>query len=144
MRLRSCTRGGAEAVARARALVGIRFRPQGRQPEHGLDCLGLVAKAAGIPEEEVPRGYRLRSQVPEEAIRSTFGNRVRPIEPQQAGVGDVALARAGAGQHHLLILTGDGFIHADARHGRVVETPGSPEWPLIAAWQVVEQVVEQS
>ena len=36
-------------VARARALIGTRFRPQGRSAAEGLDCVGLVALAVLSP-----------------------------------------------------------------------------------------------
>ena len=124
---------------RARALVGTRFRPQGRKPEHGLDCLGLVAVAAELPAEMLPERYTMRSEVSEQALALTFEARVGRIEPGQAGEGDVLLVRAGAGQHHFLVLTGAGFVHADARQGRVVERPGPSPWPALAAWRVTER-----
>lgn len=128
------------AVAeRARALVGTRFRPQGRRQEDGLDCVGLVASAARLPEELVPIDYTLRSQASEDLLALTFGGRVQRIQAADADEGDVLLVRAGAGQHHFLVLTGDGFIHSDVQSGRVVERPGSVEWPIIAAWRIREQ-----
>ena len=39
---------------RARALVGTRFRPQGRS-ELGLDCIGLVVATFGLDPEEIRR-----------------------------------------------------------------------------------------
>lgn len=126
-------------TSRARALVGTRFRPQGRNAEHGIDCLGLVAIAADIPPELVPSGYTLRSEVGEEMRSSTFAERVAPVPVCEAGAGDVLLVRAGAGQHHFLILLEKSFVHADARLGRVVETPGRVRWPALAAWRVLER-----
>jgi hypothetical protein len=38
-------------------------------------------------------------------------------------------------QLHLGVRTERGFIHAHAALRRVVETPGSPEWPLIAVYR---------
>jgi hypothetical protein len=35
---------------------------------------------------------------------------------------------------HLGIMTDRGFVHADARLGKVVETPGLPIWPTIAVF----------
>ncbi len=54
---------GARAVAAARAVVGARFRLHGRDPESGLDCVGLAAlalRAEGF-EGPVPLGYAMRS-----------------------------------------------------------------------------------
>jgi cell wall-associated NlpC family hydrolase len=129
---------GETVAARARALVGTRFRPQGRQREHGLDCVGLVALAANLPAKSVPTGYRLRSTVAEKLLSATFEDRVKPISPMEAAQGDVLLVGSGAGQNHFLILTDRGFVHADARVGRVVETPGTIPWPMIAAWRIRE------
>lgn len=129
----------AEAVAaRARALVGTRFRPQGRRREHGLDCLGLVALASKLPIDLVPTGYSLRSEATEDLLALTFEDRVKRIPPSEAQAGDVLLVRAGAGQSHFLVLLENGFVHADARLGRVVETPGAVVWPVLAAWRIVE------
>ena len=38
-------RSGAAIAAAARALVGVPFRLQGRDPALGLDCVGLVGAA---------------------------------------------------------------------------------------------------
>ena len=129
---------GQAVAARARALVGTRFRPQGRSAEHGLDCVGLVAAAADIPVEMIPSGYRLRSQLSETALSTHFGERVRTIDTGEAGEGDVLLVRAGMGQDHFLVLVEGGFVHADAGLGRVVERPGAVPWPMLAAWRIRE------
>lgn len=125
-------------AARARALVGTRFRPQGRCSEHGLDCLGLVAAAGGIPAELVPSGYAMRSEVAEDMLSLTLDRRVRRIAGADSREGDVLLVQAGPGQHHFLVLLKDGFVHSDARLGRVVETPGLVMWPVLAAWRILE------
>ena len=129
---------GNAVAARARSLVGARFRPQGRRREQGLDCLGLVALAARLPEEMVPTGYRLRSVAGEDVPALDMGGRTCPVSPADARAGDVLLVEAGPGQHHFLVLVEDGFVHADAGLGRVVETPGAIPWPVIAAWRVLE------
>jgi cell wall-associated NlpC family hydrolase len=131
------TRGEAVA-ARARALVGTRFRPQGRRREHGLDCLGLVAAAANLPIELVPSGYAMRSEVADNMLSLTLDARVERIVIADAGEGDVLLVQAAPGQHHFLVLLKNGFVHADARLGRVVETPGAVGWPVLAAWRILE------
>ena len=131
-------RAAARVAARALELVGTRFRPQGRSPEHGLDCLGLVAVAAGIPAELVPTGYSLRSEAPPEKLDMTFGGRVQRIDAREAEDGDVLLVSPGSRQHHLLVLVRNGFVHADLRSARVVERPGAVPWPVVAAWRVEE------
>ena len=126
-------------MRRARALVGTRFRPQGRSHEFGLDCLGLIALAADLPPEMIPCGYALRIELAEDLLATTMGGRVQRIEPEEAREGDVLLVRAGLGENHFIVLTASGFVHADARLGRVVETPGPVNWPVRAGWRVVER-----
>lgn len=116
---------------RARALVGVRFRPQGRTPELGLDCIGLAACVFGLTD--VRRDYRLRGgDMGSLALELIAGGFVRVSE---AAAGDVLVARAGPGQLHLVILTDAGFVHADAGLRRVVEVPGAVSWPVLGAWR---------
>lgn len=122
------------AVARARACLGARFRPQGRTPELGLDCVGVVMMAWAVPAVEVRRDYRLRAQGFGE-IERKLGMFSRPVPPTEAVAGDVLLVDAGRGQPHLLILTPDGYLHADAGAGCVVERPGAVAWPVRSAWR---------
>lgn len=129
----------AAAAARALALVGVRFRPQGRRPEHGLDCVGLAAAAAGLPPGAVPAGYALRSRVATEQLNLDFDGRVRAIDPADARSGDILLAEGLMRLHHFLVLVEGGYVHADARLRRVVLTPGAVPWPVAAAWRVVEE-----
>ncbi|MGI4732482.1 MAG: hypothetical protein ACRYFW_12140 [Janthinobacterium lividum] len=122
---------GAGTVERARSVLGVRFRPQGRDPAYGLDCVGLVAWAAGI--DPVPDGYAMRGGDARDigAVLDRFGRR-----SASAAAGDVLLLAAGAGQFHLAIATGDGIIHADAALRRVVERPGPPPWPVLGIWRI--------
>ena len=121
----------AEAiVARARRCVGVRFRAQGRGRD-GLDCIGVVAEALGV--ERVPTNYALRGGCPG-ALASEL--RAVGLRPAKGPVpGGVLVMRAGPGQLHLGIWTGDGLVHADAGLRRVVERPGQPPWPLLSAWR---------
>ena len=123
---------GAAAVERARALVGARFRPQGRDPASGLDCVGLVLRAYAIPDAGVPRDYRMSGNEPdriERQLRRFFG----VVDCATRSAGDVLLCRICIGHCHLAVDCGGSFIHADARLRRVVEVPGSPPWPILAA-----------
>jgi hypothetical protein len=47
----------------------------------------------------------------------------------------VLLLEVALEQFHLGILTARGFVHADARRGKVVETPGAPPWPMVATFR---------
>jgi hypothetical protein len=118
---------------RARALVGTRFRPQGRSAE-GMDCIGVALAVFGVPAEEVRRDYRLRGDH-ETEMRFCLAHHFRRVPATQVRPGDLMLMRVAMDQLHLGVRTERGFIHAHAALRRVVETPGSPEWPLIAVYR---------
>src|SRR5438067_6003395 len=44
---------------RARALVGIQFRPQGRSDD-GLDCIGVILRTFALEAGAARQNYRLR------------------------------------------------------------------------------------
>ncbi|HEY0325834.1 MAG TPA: NlpC/P60 family protein [Allosphingosinicella sp.] len=117
-------------VARARQCVGVRFRAQGRGRD-GLDCIGLVATALGI--ERVPADYALRGGTAERLADGLRASGLRVVKRPSRG--DVLVMRAGPGQLHLGIWTGEGLIHADAGLRRVVERPGDAPWPVLSAWR---------
>ncbi len=119
---------------KARALVGCRFRPQGREAATGLDCVGLVVVAFGIRHESVPRNYRLRGRHRAELERR-LDEHFRRIAITRAAPGDVLLFQIADCQSHLAIQTDVGFVHADARLGRVVESSGPANWPIVAAFR---------
>lgn len=118
-------------VARARACVGARFRPQGRDPAFGLDCVGLAARAAGVAR--VPARYPMRGGAAAEIVALVEAAGLAPVAEPAAG--DVVLVRAGPRQFHLVVMTGAGFVHADAGLRRVVEAPGAVPWPVVGVWR---------
>lgn len=118
---------------RARALVGTRFRLQGRSPD-GLDCVGLGMTTFDVPCDCVRRNYRMRGDH-EAEVRAFLAGHFRRVPLAQLHAGDLMLMRVAADQLHLGVRTEDGFVHAHAGLRRVVETPGMPEWPLIAAYR---------
>jgi cell wall-associated NlpC family hydrolase len=123
------------AVAEAAlATVGARFRLHGRDVEHGLDCLGVVAVAlrGGGYVGPVPSGYALRGGDPDRVAAVLDAALVRC---DGMAAGDVLLMATGPGQLHLGVRTGGGFVHAVAGLGRVVERPGA-DWPLLGAWRL--------
>lgn len=120
-------------VARARGLIGVRFRAQGRDPAGGLDCIGLVAAAVGIADP--PGGYALRGGSVEVLAEGLRAAGFRPARAMQAG--DVVAMRTGPEQLHLGIWTGGGLVHADAGLRRIVERPGEVPWPVIGIWRPV-------
>lgn len=126
------TRAG-RVVAAARATIGARFRAHGRDPAFGLDCVGVAAwaLAAGGWRGRVPAGYALAAG--EAAVAPAMLAGLEPCDGEAAG--DLLLCRAGGGLH-LAIRTEMGFVHADAGLRRVVERPGAPPWPVLAAWRL--------
>jgi lipoprotein Spr len=126
-------------AARARELLGVRFRPQGRRPDQGLDCVGLVAAVAQLPPDLVPRDYAMRDAAPD-GLSDHYARHVRSIAPESAEPGDILLVNAGSGQHHFVVLVDGGYIHADGGMRSVVERPGPVPWPVLAAWRVRREI----
>ena len=118
-------------VARARKLVGTRFRPHGRTEAEGLDCIGLVALA--IDARDVPRDYTLRSSArPQLAARLEAAGLVT-VEPMVPG--DILVFAPRQDQLHLGIFTGIGLVHGDAALRRVAERPLPLPWPVLDIWR---------
>lgn len=121
-------------VERARALIGVRFRPQGRSRSEGLDCIGVVAAAVGA--DNPPRDYPLRGGT---AARLEGGLAAAGLGKVEAPApGDILVFEPGPSQLHLGIFTGTGLVHGDAGLRRVVERPGAPPWPVIGIWRIGE------
>lgn len=123
-----------DPVARAKALLGVRFRPQGRSPLDGLDCVGVAAAVFALPARAVPADYPLRGGNPPDTEARIAGYFVR-LAAAETRAGDLLLVETGPAQLHVVILTSDGFIHADAGLRRVVEVPGAVPWRVLSAWR---------
>lgn len=121
-------------ATRALALVGTPFRPQGRDVAYGLDCVGLCLAAYDLPKRLARDDYRLRGDHRDE-FEAVVLTHFRKVGHTRALPGDLLLLRPVADQVHLSILTARGFVHADARLRRVVETPGAPSWPLAGVFR---------
>jgi cell wall-associated NlpC family hydrolase len=136
MQPRPLTRRRAAAIAAARAAVGTCFRPQGRVPGLGLDCVGLVlvaARAARVPLPPLP-GYALGGDHDDASAQLVaLGCRQRR-RLAAARPGDVLLVAPAGAQRHLLLLTDRGAIHAHAGLGRVVEGPLAMDWAMLGAF----------
>lgn len=126
---------GAAIAARARALVGTRFRPQGRRPEYGLDCVGLAAAAAEVAAERLPADYDLKGQNLARIEHALCDLGCVPVPADAAEPGDVILCAVGPAHFHVLVATGEGFVHADAGLRRVVERPLPLPWPAVGIWR---------
>jgi murein DD-endopeptidase / murein LD-carboxypeptidase len=119
----------------ALSLVGIAFRPQGRDPAQGVDCIGLCLLAYDLPACLARDDYRLRGDHRDE-MEAALLTRFRRLKRARARPGDLLLMLPAADQLHLGILTARGFVHADMRLRRVVETPGLPGWPIAGTYRL--------
>ena len=124
-------------VRRARRLVGVPFRPQGRDPATGLDCVGVAINAFEIDHRAIRRDYRPRG-FHEREIQRTLERCFERVHPGARKPGDLILCAVRSDRPHFAIHCGESFIHADARLRRVVETPGPPEWPVLAVLRPIE------
>jgi murein DD-endopeptidase / murein LD-carboxypeptidase len=129
---------GHRIARRARALVGVRFRPQGRDPRLGLDCVGTAAAAAGVPAHRLRADYALRGRHRESIERGLRGLGFSPVAVEAAAAGDLLVCEAGPAQLHIVVRTEDSFVHADAGLRRVVERPLPVPWPVAGAWRFNE------
>ena len=118
---------------RARALVGTPFRLQGRGVG-GLDCVGVALATYEVKSELVRCNYRLRGDHEQEA-RRFLGQAFRRVCAAQLRPGDLLLMKVAADQLHLGVRTDAGFVHAHAGLRRVVETPGTPDWPVVGIYR---------
>ena len=123
-----------EALKRAGTLIGTPFRPQGRDPNCGLDCVGFILSSFGLNAATVPQTYRLRGPDVSTA-RNWFPDDFRRVSRTQRRSGDVLLVKVATEQIHLVMLSAHGFVHADLRLGLVVEVPGAPPWPIVAVYR---------
>lgn len=128
---------GGDLAAAAQSLVGIPFRLHGRDPQSGLDCIGLFGAAmarAGCPVA-LPNGYPLRTLAPEVWLPTPescgFAAAAGATEP-----GDVLLMRLGAAQVHLAIVSARGWVHAHAGLRRVVCGPPLAAASIIHRWRL--------
>jgi cell wall-associated NlpC family hydrolase len=136
------SRNGDRIVARARALVGTRFRPQGRDPMLGLDCVGAAAFAAGMPADAVRRDYALRGQALAQIEHDMCDLGCQPIKWERIEPGDFIVCETGPGQFHIIIATPGAFVHADAALRRVVERPLPLPWKPVGVWRSADQEEE--
>ncbi len=129
----------ARAFAAARAMVGARFRPQGCEPETGLDCVGLVwaAYAAAGYGAVRPAAYPLRGWSEERIVAALEEAGLRRVSGGAAvRAGDVALLTLPARQFHLGLIGAHSVIHAHAGLRRVVEAPLEAAWRAAAHWHL--------
>lgn len=121
----------AELIAAARAMLGVRFRPQGRGAG-GVDCLGLVLCAgAAVGLRLPPLTFPLRGAGLADAWAEL--RRAGCLQVENALPGDVLLGAPATRQVHLAFRSERGTIEAHAGIGRVVERPlaGDETWDSV-------------
>jgi cell wall-associated NlpC family hydrolase len=128
---------GTRAFAAAEAMLGVRFRLQGRDGRFGLDCVGLVwaAYAAAGVRLIAPADYPLRGWSAARVVRGLEASGLSACDDEGLAVGDVALLRLAAGQFHLGILGAGHVVHAHAGLRRVVAVPMDAAWRAAERWR---------
>ena len=128
-----------EDLARAAAsFVGVTFRLHGRDPNYGVDCIGLlqVALEKAGSMATLPNGYPLRLRSPQDWIPDPGAFGFAPAAPPYLP-GDVILVSLGRSQAHLAIAgTTSTWIHAHAGLRRVVISPSAPQGEVIGHWRL--------
>ncbi len=137
---KACTLALAFARA-AEALAGCRFVLHGRNPETGLDCVGVVAAALAATGRKVrlPNGYPLRQSSTDPFVAQAARCGLAPADGP-ALAGDVLLFKVGPCQFHLGVAgTIGGLVHAHAGLRRVVLATIPDEWTKAGHWRLVPQ-----
>jgi cell wall-associated NlpC family hydrolase len=128
---------GALAWDAAHALLGSPFRLQGRDPQTGLDCIGLILaayEAAGVRLHAIDH-YRLRGASRAVVERGLDDSGLRRAEGAAVLPGDVGLFLLPAAQLHVALLAPGQMIHADAGLRRVAWAPADRLPPPAARWR---------
>ncbi len=130
----------ARRLAReAEQLVGTPFRLHGRDPETGLDCIGLLAAAMARAGRTitVPTGYPLRLRQLDRWLPDPASCGLRLARGRFAP-GDVLLLQPGPAQFHLAIADRKlGWIHAHAGLRKVVRDAALPGGTIIHHWRLL-------
>lgn len=116
-------------LERARSLLGVPWRHQGRNPERGIDCAGLLIYAYEVDEETPDYGREPNRGLMEATLERFLG---KPIhDPIEAG-DVVAMAYTGSIRHCGMIGDhvdgGLSLIHTDSILGRVTEHRLDDKW----------------
>lgn len=123
----------------ALGLVGVPFRMHGRNPETGLDCVGVAVAALASTGRVVvpPANYRLRGGCLDTFDRwaAECGLAAVPLH-QLSAPGDVLLCAPASDQYHVMIDAGQVLVHAHAGLRRVVAEPPLVTWPVVRRWRL--------
>lgn len=127
----------AQIVAAARACIGTPFRHQGRLPDRGLDCAGLIIYAGCSTGAADPYAFTNYPKFPNEgAVQYELAANMDRVPGglKDAAAGDVVLLADHRYAVHMGVLAGEPsrftLVHASARSPRCVTEGG-----LDADWQ---------
>lgn len=125
---------GKDLAQAALELVGVPFRLHGRDPRHGLDCVGVLA-ASLRNSAAFPNRYCLRGGDDGAIAAIATAAGLHPADGK-IEAGDVLLLLPGVCQRHIAIASGaDMIVHAHAGLRRVVHGP-LPRWPITGRWRL--------
>jgi len=86
-------------VRRARRLLGVPFRLQGRDAKHGLDCVGVVVDAFAIDPRTVSDDYRTTSAARIDQMLSEVGRSFSRCVAHDDQTGRLIVIRLGERLH---------------------------------------------
>ncbi len=120
-------------IEAAKSWIGTRFKYQGRIKKNsnnngGVDCLGLIlgiCDEIGYTYNNKPLSYYdtiIYSKKPDFTIlKEKFSQFFIVKDISNIDIGDIVLKQVSKNQFHLMIYTGESFIHASATTFSVVE-----------------------
>ncbi len=125
----------------ARSLIGVPWAHQGRNPAVGIDCVGLLVlsvRACGIPVDDRTDYGRDPDGTLYAALCEWLAGPFTDTQP-----GDVVLIQFTARQPRHVAIVSEGLygltlIHADSKHGKVVEHVMDDRWAarIAGAWRI--------
>ena len=114
----------------ARSWVGVRWRHQGRDRTHGIDCVGLVLVVGWslklIPPDDHTGYQRGTHGIRFQRAFEVGGMAAVPLD--QIRYGDVLVLAEQCYPCHIAVLARNTIIHAHIRHRKVVEEPYTEDW----------------
>ena len=121
----------AQVVDEARRWLDVRWRHQGRDRAHGIDCAGLVLVVGwrfGLLHGDTT-GYQRGVAGGKFVDAFAKAGMVRK-DMEEMLYGDVLALSEGEGSYscHIALFVRDTIIHAHLRHRKVVEEPYSDDW----------------
>lgn len=137
---------GERLLEAAKALIGARFRLHGRDPDTGIDCLGLIGctLSAVAPTTRLPVGYGFRQKDWARLLPLAAELGLEGADPGGRSLsGDILLFEVGAWQVHLAVDDGEGaIIHAHAGLARVVHGRPDSSWILSRRWRLATNPIK--